>query len=101
MKRLPTEEEHEKITQAIFAGDRAEATSTYISIKGCGLTEAQEFIKKLTAELKETKPEKFAGSNKRNVFFGTGSFFLQKGESATLAEVTKKAPGRWIRPSAF
>lgn len=69
MKREPTPEEHEKITQAILAGDRAEATSTYISIKGCGLTEAQDFIQKLTAELKETKPEKFVGKQKKKHIF--------------------------------
>ena len=65
MKREPTEDEHEKITQAIFTGDRTEATSSYISIKGCGLTEAQECIRKLTAELKATKPEKFAGKQQK------------------------------------
>jgi ribosomal protein L7/L12 len=65
MKREPSEDEHEKITEAICAGDKAQAISLYISIKGCGLTEAQEFIRKLTAELKETKPEKFAGKQQK------------------------------------
>ena len=78
MKREPTEEEHEKITQAIFAGDRAEATSTYISIKGCGLTEAQEFIKKLSAELKETKPDKFGGKQKKKHIFWDRLIFSAK-----------------------
>jgi hypothetical protein len=43
MKREPTAEEREKIGRAIAAGDRIEATSIYISITECGLTEAQEF----------------------------------------------------------
>jgi hypothetical protein len=45
MKREPTQEEREKIVRAIAAGDRIQATSTYISITECGLTEAQKFIK--------------------------------------------------------
>jgi len=60
MKREPTEEEYEKIREAIFANDRVEATSIYLSITECGLTEAQEFIKTMTAELKEAKADKFA-----------------------------------------
>jgi hypothetical protein len=60
MKRDPTEKESEKIFEAIFANDRVEATNLYISVTECGLTEAQSYIRNLTAELKETSPEKFA-----------------------------------------
>ena len=60
MKRDPTEAEYEKIAEAIFANDRVEATSMYLSITECGLTEAQEVIRNLTAELKENRPDKFA-----------------------------------------
>jgi len=60
MKRDPTEGEHDKITDAIFANNRVEATTLYMSATECGLTEAQEFIRTLTAELKESKAEKFA-----------------------------------------
>lgn len=68
MKREPTDEECEKIRETLFANDRVEATSMYLSITECGLTEAQEFIRKLTAELKESQPEKFARkkAGKRN-----------------------------------
>jgi hypothetical protein len=59
MKREPTQQEDQKITGAIFGGDRVEATNIYISITECGLTEAQTFIKTLTAELKESEPQKF------------------------------------------
>ncbi len=45
---------------AIFGHDRVEATTIYISITECGLTEAQEFIRTLTAELKESHPDRFA-----------------------------------------
>jgi hypothetical protein len=60
MKREPTQEEREKIVRAIAGGDRVRATSMYISITECGLTEAQEFIKALTTELQLENPEKFA-----------------------------------------
>jgi ribosomal protein L7/L12 len=60
MKREPTPEEREKIVRALAAGDRIRATSTYISITECGLTEAQKFIKALTTELELVNPEKFA-----------------------------------------
>jgi hypothetical protein len=60
MKREPTQEEREKIVGAIAAGDRIGATSMYISITECGLTEAQKFIKALTTELELGNPEKFA-----------------------------------------
>jgi len=60
MKREPTEQEYEKISEAIFANDRVEATSLYLSITECGLTEAQEFIRTRTAELTESQPDKFA-----------------------------------------
>jgi hypothetical protein len=60
MKREPTQEEREKIVRAIAGGDRIRATSMYISITECGLTEAQEFIKTLTTELQLENPEKFA-----------------------------------------
>jgi ribosomal protein L7/L12 len=60
MKREPTQEEREKIVRAIAGGDRIRATSMYISITECGLTEAQEFIKTLTTELQLENAEKFA-----------------------------------------
>ena len=60
MKREPTQEERGKIVRAIAAGDRIRATSMYISITECGLTEAQKFIKALTTELELGNPEKFA-----------------------------------------
>jgi hypothetical protein len=59
MKRYPTGEEQRKIAEAIFAGDRVEATMIYLSITECGLTEGQDFIKSLTAELHNSQPEKF------------------------------------------
>ena len=60
MKREPTAEEREKIDHAITDGDRIEATSMYISITECGLTEAQQFIKVRNAELQTEHPGKFA-----------------------------------------
>jgi hypothetical protein len=60
MKREPTQEEREKMVRAVAGGDRIRATSMYISITECGLTEAQKFIKSLTTELELGNPEKFA-----------------------------------------
>ena len=65
MKREPTQEERGKIVRAIAAGDRIGATSMYISITECGLTEAQNFIKALTTELQLENPEKFASEKQK------------------------------------
>ena len=70
MKREPTAEEHDRIIKAVFAGDRVEATNIYISIKGCGLTEAQAFIKLLTADLKQNRADEFVQRSSKKHFFG-------------------------------
>jgi len=59
MKREPTEEEVKQISNAIFGGDRIEATTLYISSSECGLTEAQDFVRTLTADLQESNPASF------------------------------------------
>ena len=58
MKRELTPKDREKMIQAITAGDRIEATNIYITVTRCGLTEAQTFVRELTAEVNATKPEK-------------------------------------------
>jgi hypothetical protein len=63
MKREPTQEERGKIVRAIAAGDRIGATSMYISITECGLTEAQKFT--LTTELQLENPEKFTSEKRK------------------------------------
>jgi len=60
MKRTPTDDDFRIITQAIVAGDRIQATSIYLSIAECGLTEAQDFIKTITSEIKSANGEKRA-----------------------------------------
>jgi hypothetical protein len=70
MKRDLTTDDLAKITQAILVGDRIEATNIYISVTEQGLTEAQAFIKILTSDLKETKPEKFARKLPKKPRFG-------------------------------
>jgi hypothetical protein len=65
MKREPTEEEYRRITEAIFAGDRIEATYIYISITECGLTEAQTYIRQLTSEVRSTEEEKQVAKKRR------------------------------------
>jgi len=58
MRRELDSEDREKMARAIAAGDRIEATSIYISVTECGLTEAQAFIRTLTAEVNAKKAEK-------------------------------------------
>jgi len=70
MKRSPSELELEKINQAVAAGDRIEATSLYMSITGCGLTEAQEFIGALAAGASASKHEKLARKQPKRRCFG-------------------------------
>jgi ribosomal protein L7/L12 len=65
MKRERTQEERQKIVRAIASGDRIGATSMYISITECGLTEAQDFIKAPTAELQLENPVKFAKTQQK------------------------------------
>jgi len=69
MKREPTEKDLSDIARSIAAEDRIEATNLYISITGCGLTEAQAFIGKMTREMKEKEPEKFIRKPIRRNFF--------------------------------
>jgi DNA replicative helicase MCM subunit Mcm2 (Cdc46/Mcm family) len=56
MKRTLKPEEHEDVVRAIAAGDRVKATSIYLSATEGGLTEAQNFVKTLTAEKQVEQP---------------------------------------------
>jgi hypothetical protein len=58
MKRDLSVEERAMITKFVASGDRIEATSSYISITGCGLTQAQEFIRGIKAEVEAKKSAK-------------------------------------------
>ena len=58
MKRELKPEEHEAIVRAIAAGDRVKAMSTYLSATEGNLTEAQNFIKALTAETRAAQLQK-------------------------------------------
>ena len=70
MKREPSEVELEKISLAISQGDRIEATSLYMSIAGCGLTQAQDFISSLTSSLSASKQERQARKQPKRRCFG-------------------------------
>lgn len=50
MKRELKPEEREGIVNAVAAGDRVKATSIYLSATEGNLTDAQNFVKILTAE---------------------------------------------------
>lgn len=58
MRRDLNSEDRDKMVHAIAAGDRIGATSIFMSITERGLTEAQAFIKSLTAEVNAKKAEK-------------------------------------------
>jgi hypothetical protein len=51
-------DELDEITAAIRSGDRIKATSLYISATSKGLTEAQQFVRGLTAEVKAAQAVK-------------------------------------------
>jgi len=50
MKRELTPEEHEEIVRAVAAGDRVKATHLYLSATEGNLTDAQNYVKRLTTE---------------------------------------------------
>ena len=50
MKRELEPEEHEEIVNAVAAGDRIKATNIYLSATEGSLTDAQNYVKRLTAE---------------------------------------------------
>jgi hypothetical protein len=57
MKRELKPEEREKIVSAVAAGDRVKATSIYLSATEGNLTDAQNFVRTLTAEKIEAAQE--------------------------------------------
>jgi len=57
MKRELKPEEREQIVSAVAAGDRVRATSIYLSATEGNLTDAQNFVRTLTAERIEAAQE--------------------------------------------
>ena len=57
MKRELKPEERERIVSAVAAGDRVKATSIYLSATEGNLTDAQNFVRTLTAEKIEAAQE--------------------------------------------
>ena len=58
MKRELTQEEHGEIVRAIADGDRIKATNIYLSATEGSLTDAQNYVKRLTAEAEEAESER-------------------------------------------
>jgi hypothetical protein len=58
VKRELKPEEHEEIVRAVDAGDRIKATSIYLSATEGNLTDAQNYVKKLTLEAEAAEPER-------------------------------------------
>ncbi len=65
MKRELKPDEHEAIVRAIIAGDRVKATNIYLSGTEGSLTEAQKFIKTLTAETRAAQSQRSSGNRPR------------------------------------
>ena len=57
MKRELKPEEREQIVSAVAAGDRVKATCIYLSATEGNLTDAQNFVRTLTAEKIEAAQE--------------------------------------------
>lgn len=58
MKRELKPEEHEEIVSAVAAGDRIKATSIYLSATEGNLTDAQDYVKRLTLEGEAAESER-------------------------------------------
>ena len=57
-------DELDEIVAAIRSGDRIKATSLYISATSKGLTDAQQFVRDLTAEIMAGQAAKAEGERK-------------------------------------
>ena len=64
MKRELKPEEHEEIIRAVAAGDRIKATNIYLSATEGSLTDAQNYVKRLTAEAEASESER-SSKNRR------------------------------------
>ena len=58
MKRELKPEEHKKIVSAVAAGDRIKAMNIYLSATEGNLTEAQNYLKTVTAKSEVAEPER-------------------------------------------
>ena len=58
MRRELNPEEHEEIVSAVAAGDRIKATNIYLSATEGSLTDAQNYVKRLTAEAEASESER-------------------------------------------
>jgi len=59
MKRELKPQEHEEIVSAVAAGDRIKAMNIYLSATEGNLTDAQNYLKTLTAKAEAAQSERF------------------------------------------
>ena len=64
MRRELNPEEHEEIVSAVAAGDRIKATNIYLSATEGSLTDAQNYVKRLTAQAEAEASESERSSKK-------------------------------------
>ena len=62
MKRELKPQEHEEIVSAVAAGDRIKAMNIYLSATEGNLTDAQNYLKTLTAKAEAAQSERFVKS---------------------------------------
>ena len=70
MKRELKPEEHEEIVKAVAAGDRIKATNIYLSATEGSLTDAQNYVKRLTAEAEAAESEQSLKKGKKRTETG-------------------------------
>ena len=59
MGNPPADPQHEKICEALFAGQKIEAIKLYRELADAGLKEAKDFVEALEARLKREQPDRF------------------------------------------
>ena len=59
MSNMPTDADFQKIKDLIFAGNKIGAIKAYRKLMGADLAEAKSAVEEMTAELRESEPERF------------------------------------------
>jgi ribosomal protein L7/L12 len=62
MSDANSEDQAQKLKDAIFAGQKIEAIKLYWEQNGLGLKESKEAVEKLEADLRRSSPDRFAAS---------------------------------------
>jgi len=94
----PTEDDLARIKHAVFAGDRIQAINIYISITECGLTQAQAYIKKISADVKSNRNGKNVVKQYKRREFGQQLIFSFKRRICGSVALVKRTPDQQWQP---